>query len=77
MAAELNSVFDCNVERRRLGGNGEKYDIVDSFCHLGNMLSTEGGDRYSSNSKSGVCMEEIQGAGTLLNVQCQSAMFGC
>ena len=46
--------------------DGGKYDIVDSFCHLGDMLSTEVGGGCSSNSKSDVCMEEIQGAGTLL-----------
>ena len=27
--------------RRRCGGDGWKYDIVDSFCYLGDTLSLE------------------------------------
>ena len=30
----------------------DKYDIVDSFCYLGDMLSVEGGGGCRSNSKS-------------------------
>ena len=57
-------------DRRKLGADEEKYDIVDSFCYdLGLMLNTG----CSSNSKSKVCMEEIQEGSCLLNFQ--SAIF--
>ena len=45
--------------------NGEKCDTVDSFCYLGDMLGMEGGRITASD----VCVEEIQGVGTLPGVQ--------
>ena len=39
--------------------DGEKYDIVDSFRYMGDMLSTEGGGRFS-NSKSKVSWKKFR-----------------
>ena len=47
--------------------DGEKYDIVDSFCYLGGMLSVEGVEDAALTTT--VCMEDIQAAETLINVQ--------
>ena len=35
--------------------DSERYSIIDTFCYLGGMLSSEGNGGCSNNNKSEVC----------------------